>query len=123
MPGVIAPRPREAHSDALEPLARQLEPMPRRSPQMLTRPADDPGATDDECRNDHLIVTGRGAEEIDDRDLPLHRIPEPPVIRRVRIGPHEGVVDDIIAFINLLVGLALIVIPNPTASPGEHGSD
>jgi hypothetical protein len=31
---------------------------------------------DDKCRGDGLIVPRRGAEEIDDRDLLLHRIPE-----------------------------------------------
>jgi hypothetical protein len=33
------------------------------------------------------------------------------------------VVDDIIARINLAVSFTLIVVPNPPASPGEHGSD
>src|SRR5580704_3240063 len=36
---------------------------------------------DDECRDDALIATGRSAEKIDDRDLLLHRIQKPAVIR------------------------------------------
>jgi hypothetical protein len=50
-----------------------------------------------ECRDDGLIPTGRGAEKVDDRNLMLHRIPEPAVIRRVWVATHEGVFDDIIA--------------------------
>src|SRR5215472_13862827 len=66
-------------------------------PQKLGVPAHN------ECRNDGLIPTGRGSEEIDDRDLLLHRVPEPAVIRRVRIAAHEGVFDDIITRIDLAV--------------------
>lgn len=51
------------------------------NPQTLWVPADN------ECRDDGLIPTRRRAEEIDDRDLLLHRIPEPAVIRRVRSVP------------------------------------
>jgi hypothetical protein len=78
---------------------------------------------DDECRNDRLVPTGRCAEEIDDRDLLLHRIPEPTVVGRIRVAPHEGIVDEIVAGVDLLVGLALILIPDPAASTREHGAD
>src|SRR5215469_2944647 len=78
---------------------------------------------DDECRDDRLIPTGGSAEEIDDRKLPLQGISEPAVIRRVRIGAHKGVFNDIITGIDLAMSLALIVIPNPPTPPGEHGSD
>jgi hypothetical protein len=69
----------------------------------------------DECRDDGLIPTGRNAEEIDDRDLLLHRIQKPAVIRRVWISAHELVVDDIIARVDLPMSLTLIVIPDPSA--------
>jgi hypothetical protein len=62
----------------------------------------------------------RRTEEIDDRDLLLHRIQEPPVIRRVRVGARELGVDDIITGIDLAMSLALIVIPDPSAPSGEH---
>jgi hypothetical protein len=77
----------------------------------------------DKCRDDGLIPTGRGAEKIDDRDLLLHRIPEPAVIRRVRIGAHELVVDDIITSVDLAMSVALIVIPDPSAPFREHRFD
>jgi hypothetical protein len=57
-----------------------------------------------------LIPTGRSAKEIDDGDLPLHRIQKPAVIRRVRVGTHELVVDDIITGIDLAMSLALIIV-------------
>src|ERR1700730_18999132 len=77
----------------------------------------------DERRNDRLIPTGRRAEEIDDRDLLLHRIQEPAVIRRVRVGAHELVVDDIITRVDLAMSLALVVVPDSPALPGEHRLD
>src|SRR6266403_3832938 len=77
----------------------------------------------DECRNDRLISTRRRAEEIDNGDLPLHRIQEPAVIRRVRGGAHELVVNDIITSVDLLVGFALILIPDPSTSSREYGLD
>src|SRR5438094_276523 len=77
----------------------------------------------DECRDDGLIPTGRSAEEIDNRDLLLHRIQEPAVIRRVRVGAHECIVDDIISRVDLAMSLALIVVPDPSASSREHRLD
>ena len=53
----------------------------------------------------------------------LHRIPEPAVIRRVRVGAHECIVDDIIACVDLAMSLALIVIPDPSAPSREHRLD
>jgi hypothetical protein len=74
-------------------------------------------------RDDWLISTRRRTEEIDDRDLLLHRILEPAVIRRVRVGAHELVVDDIITGIDLAMSLALIIVPDPSAPSGEHRLD
>jgi hypothetical protein len=56
-------------------------------------------------------------------DLLLQSLAEPAVIRRVRVGAHEGVFDDIIALIDLAMSFALIVIPNATALAGEDGPD
>ena len=77
----------------------------------------------DECRDDGLIPTGRSAEEIDGRDLLLHRIPEPAVIRRVRVGAHELVVDDIITRVDLAVSFTLVGIPDPSTPSREDGLD
>jgi len=62
-------------------------------------------------------------EWLNDRDLPLHRIPKPAVIRRVRVGAHECIVDDIIARVDLAMSVALIVIPDPSAFSREHRFD
>jgi len=75
----------------------------------------------DERRDDRLIPTGRGAEEIDNRDLPLHRIQKPAVTRRVQVTAHGLVFDDIITHVDLAMGLALIIIPDPSASSRKHG--
>jgi len=74
---------------------------------------------DDKRRDDGLIAIGRSAEEIDDRDLLLHRIPEPAVIRGVRVGPHEGIVDTLVARVDLAMSLALFVIPDSPALLGN----
>ena|SRR5215469_9981265 len=47
----------------------------------------------DEPRDDRLIMTWRRAKEIDDG---ICCIQEPAVVRRVRVGAHKGIVDDII---------------------------
>ena len=73
----------------------------------------------DECRDDGLIPTRRGSKEIDDRDLLLHRVPEPAVIRRVRVAAHESVIDDIITRVGLAMSLALIGPDPSTSSWGE----
>jgi hypothetical protein len=54
-----------------------------------------------------------------DRDLPTHCIQEPAVIRRVRVGAHELVVDDIITRLDLAMSFALIVMPDPPSAPGN----
>jgi hypothetical protein len=71
---------------------------------------------DDKRRDDRLIPTGRGAEEIDDRGLLLHRIQEPAVIGCVRISSRELVVDDIITRVDLAMSVPLIAIADPPAS-------
>jgi hypothetical protein len=58
---------------------------------------------DNERWDDGLIPTGRSAEKIDDRGLLSHRVEEPAVIRRVRVGAHECIINDFITGIDLLV--------------------
>jgi hypothetical protein len=64
------------------------------------------------CRDDGLIPTGRRAKEIDDRDLLLHRIPEPADISRAWVGAHECIIDDIITGIDLAMSLISGPIPD-----------
>ena len=78
---------------------------------------------DDECRDDGLIPTGRGSEEIDHRDLSFHRVLEPAVIGCGSVGPHELVIDDIITSVDLAMSVALIVIPDSSAPSREHRLD
>src|SRR4051794_33009886 len=77
----------------------------------------------DEGRNDRLIPARRDAEKVNDRDLLVHGVPQPAIIRWIWVGSHEGIFDEFIASIDLLVGIALIVIPDPTAAPGHHGAN
>jgi hypothetical protein len=53
----------------------------------------------------------------------LHRFPQSAIIGRVRVAAHECILDEFIASIDLLVGVTLIVMPDPTAAPRHHGSD
>src|SRR5439155_301995 len=87
------------------------------NPQPLRVPAHD------ERRDDRLVAPRRGPEEIDNWDLLLHSFAEPAVIRRVWVRAHECVFDNIIARVDLPMGLALVVIPDPTALPWKDGSD
>ena len=56
-------------------------------------------------------------------DLPLHCVAQPPVIGCVRVGSHESIFDDIVAGVDLLVSLALILIPDAAALPREDRTD
>jgi hypothetical protein len=55
-------------------------------------------------------------KEIDDRDLTLHRIEEPPIIGRAWIGAHEGVLDRVVAGIDLPMRFPLVVEPDSPTS-------
>jgi len=79
-------------------------------------PANDKGG------KDRLIPARRCAEEVDDRDLLLHGVVEPAVIGHVRVGAHEGVLDDFFTIVDLTMGLPLVVIPNTPTLPGEDGA-
>src|SRR5205085_2631970 len=86
-------------------------------PQALRVPADDEGW------DDRLVAAGRGAEKVDDRDLPIHRVAEPTIVGRVRIAAHERVLDHVVAGINLAMRVALVIVPDPSALAREHRSD
>jgi hypothetical protein len=75
----------------------------------------------DEGWDNWLVATGRHPKEVDHRDLLLHRFAEPPIVRRTRVGSHEGVIDAVVPGIDLFVGFPLIVIPDPGSRSWEHG--
>jgi hypothetical protein len=77
----------------------------------------------DEGRHDRLVAPGRGAQEIDERDLALGGLAQPDVVRRRRISAHEGVVELVLPGVDLLMDLALVVVPDPAALPQEYGAD
>jgi hypothetical protein len=66
-----------------------------------------------EGRHDRQVMAGRRAEEIDHRDLAHHRLVQASVIGRIPVDPHEGVLYGISACVDLMMRLALVVIPDP----------
>ena len=70
-----------------------------------------------------MVAAGRDAEEIDDRYPVLERLAKPPVVGRVRVLAHEGVVDRLVALENLPMHLALVVVPDLAARLREDGLD
>src|SRR5262249_43905927 len=62
-------------------------------------------------------------EKVNDRNLILACVTQPAVIGRVRVLPHEGVIDRFAAFKNLAVDLALVVVPDSAAGLREYRLD
>ena len=75
----------------------------------------------DEGWDNWPVATGRDPKEIDHGHLLLHRLAEPPIVRRTRVGSHEGVFDAVVPSVDLLLGFPLIVIPDPGSRSWEHG--
>ena len=48
---------------------------------------------------------------------------EPSIVGRVRVLPHEGVVNRLVPLEDLPMHLALVVVPDPAAGLREHGLD
>ena len=74
-------------------------------------------------RIDGGVPTGCDAEEVDNRHLRFHCLFEPPIVGGTRVTPHEGVVNQLLTGMNLLVDPPLIVIPNSRAGPWIDGAD
>lgn len=53
----------------------------------------------------------------------LKGFPHPPVVRRIRVLPHEGVVHGVHAFEDLPVNVSLVVVPDAGARSGVYGLD
>src|SRR2546428_517984 len=69
-------------------------------------PADDKG------RNDRLIEARLDTEKVDERRSVDHGLLKPAILCCLGVRAHERVLDNFVAGINLLVCLALIVIPH-----------
>ena len=70
-----------------------------------------------------LVTAGRDAQEINHRDPVSVCRPKPLVVGGVRVSPHKGVVDRVVAFENLAVDFPLIVVPDPSARARKHSPD
>jgi hypothetical protein len=68
-------------------------------------------------------TSGRDPKEIDDQYSVLERLAKPSIVGGVRVISHEGVVDRFVAFENLPMHLALVVIPNLAALLRQNGFD
>jgi hypothetical protein len=67
--------------------------------------------TGNEGRQHSLVAAGRDAKKIDQRYLVLERLTKPPVVGYVRVVPHEGIVDRLLALGYLAMYFALVVVP------------
>jgi len=70
-----------------------------------------------------LVTTRSDAEEVDNWDLVLHRLAEPPIIGGIGVLTHESVINCFFSLKNLAVNVSLIVVPNATARLWKHGFD
>ena len=74
-------------------------------------------------RHDGLVTTGRDAKELNHRDPVFVCRSKPLVVGGVRVIPHKGIVDRVVAFENLAVDFPLIVVPDPSARARKHSPD
>ena len=74
-------------------------------------------------RHNGLVTTGRDAKEINCRDPVLVCRSKPLVVGGVRVIPHKGIVDRVVAFEDLTVDFPLIVVPDPSARARKHSPD
>ena len=74
-------------------------------------------------RHNGLLTTGRDAQEPNHRYPIFVCRPKPSVVGGVRVIPHKGIVDRVVAFENLAVDVPLIVVPDAPARPRKHSPD
>src|SRR5262249_31328554 len=77
----------------------------------------------DKCWQHRLVSPWRDAEKVDDWDLGLECLAQPPIVCGVPGATHECVIDQFVAVENLAVHFALIVIPDAIAGLWEDGVD
>src|SRR5262245_12868749 len=64
----------------------------------------------------HGLIAARGyTEKIDNRHVVLECVAKLSVVRGIGVLPHKGVIDGLVTLENLLMHLALVVIPNLAA--------
>ena len=74
-------------------------------------------------RHNGLVTTARDAKEINQRDPVFVCRSKPLVVGGVRVIPHKGIVDRVVAFEDLAVDFPLIVVPDPPARARKHSPD
>src|SRR6185437_9426427 len=62
-----------------------------------------------------MIATGGDSKKVDYRYSIFHRLPQPPIIRCVRLFAHERVINCFITVKDLTVNFFLVVVPDPPA--------
>ena len=75
------------------------------------------------CRNLCKKAPRRDADKINNRNLLLAGFPQPPVVCGVWIGPHERVLNQIVALVDLTMDLTLVVVPDLRTWLWEDGAD
>ena len=77
-----------------------------------------------DVRRDYcLIPAWCNAQEVYDRDSVFASLPEPAIVRVVRVCTHESVVDGFIPVVDLLMHASLIVIPDLCSRAWKNGLD
>src|SRR6478672_10979189 len=67
----------------------------------------------DEERREKCLIEPRGdSKKINYGDPIFHCLFKPTIVGRIRVLPHERVVNGLVATVNLLVDLGLVVIPD-----------
>src|SRR5947208_4702080 len=79
--------------------------------------------TDYESREESMVVPGSDTKEVNDRYSILHRLSQPAVVCCIGVLAHERVINRLVAFIDLLVHLSLVVVPDPGTGSGKDRFD
>jgi hypothetical protein len=76
-----------------------------------------------EGRDHGLVSAGRDAEEVNNSNLVIECFAQPSIVCGLGVLTHEGIVNRFVAFKNLAMYLALVVVPDLATRPGEYCLD